>query len=178
MLPSIDGIDICRKLRSQENQVSIIMLTAKSEEIDRVIGLETGADDYIVKPFSIREFKARVKTIMRRSSVDILDITTYKKVRCGNLEIDVDRRIVEIKNERIELTPKEFELLLLLACNPGKSFTRQNLLNSVWGYDFRGFQHTVNSHINRLRAKIEEDMSKPQYILTSWGYGYRFNDQL
>lgn len=179
MLPSVDGIDICKKIRSRDTQTPVIMLTARSEEIDRVLGLETGADDYIVKPFSIREFKARVKAVLRRSQSSPLELhERQSRIEFGELVIDTDKRIVEKKGSRIDLTPKEFDLLATLATHPGKSFNRQNLLNMVWGYDFKGFEHTVNSHINRLRAKIEDNMTDPRYVLTSWGYGYRFNDHL
>ena len=179
MLPSIDGMDICKKIRSRDTQTPVIMLTARSEEIDRVLGLETGADDYIVKPFSVREFKARVKAVLRRSHSSPLALLERKsRMEFGELVIDTDKRIVEKNGERIDLTPKEFELLATLASHPGKSFNRQRILNMVWGYDFKGFEHTVNSHINRLRAKIEDNMTDPQYVLTSWGYGYRFNDHL
>ncbi len=179
MLPGYDGIDICQQVRAKGKKVPIIMLTAKTEEIDKVLGLETGADDYITKPFSVRELQARVKALMRRTQPTnhrnseedvILDF--------GELKIDVDRRIVSKNKSRLELTPKEFDLLSLLASKPGKSFNRKDLLNLVWGYDFIGFEHTVNSHINRLRAKIENDMANPRYILTTWGYGYRFSEQI
>lgn len=179
MLPEMDGLEICRKLRAMENYTPILMLTAKSEEIDKVLGLETGADDYLTKPFSIREFIARVKAILRRSSINFEDQshnTLTHLIQFDDLSIDVNKHKVMLKGNRVELTPKEYDLLLLLASNPGKSYSREDLLNIVWGYDFSGYEHTVNSHINRLRSKIEPDFSKPSYILTSWGIGYRFND--
>lgn len=182
MLPYKDGIEICRTLRAKDVRCPILMLTARSEEIDKVLGLEMGADDYITKPFSIREFVARVKAIFRR--IDLMDhdkkATTQKEIQLdfGDLKIDTDLRKVTIKDERVELSPKEFELLTLLASNPGKSYDRSKLLSIVWGYDFDGFEHTVNSHINRLRNKIEPDIQKPSYILTTWGVGYRFNEEL
>jgi two-component system alkaline phosphatase synthesis response regulator PhoP len=181
MLPEVDGIEICRRVRAREIATPILMLTAKSEEIDKVLGLEMGADDYMTKPFSIREFMARVKAIFRR--VERLDRSgehcrpaTY--LQYGDLAIDIDKRKVSIAGERIELSPKEFELLCLLASNPGKSYDRRSLLNLVWGYDFNGYEHTVNSHINRLRGKIEPDIQNPVYILTTWGVGYRFSEDL
>ncbi len=179
MLPSMDGIEVCRQLRSNDVISPIIMLTAKSEEIDKVLGLETGADDYITKPFSVRELQARVKAVVRRSNSNKQDHSQNTIIlTAGELSIDLDRRIVTKDNQRLDLTPKEFDLLSLMASKPGKSFNRQELLNLVWGYDFVGFEHTVNSHINRLRAKIEPDMTNPIYILTTWGYGYRFNESI
>lgn len=181
MLPFKDGNEICRTLRGQQINTPILMLTAKSEEIDKVIGLEMGADDYMTKPFSVREFIARVKAIFRR--MEMVQSSTATKVGKNKLEfegliIDLDKRKVTIDNKRVELSPKEFELLSLLASNPGKSYDRGQLLNLVWGYDFDGFEHTVNSHINRLRSKIESDLSRPRYILTTWGVGYRFNEEI
>lgn len=178
MLPGMDGIDVCREIRSTNKTVPIIMLTAKTEEIDKVVGLETGADDYITKPFSIRELQARIKAVMRRSKTSDLGETDIenKILDFGILKIDVDKRAVWKNDERLHLTTKEFDLLALLAQNPGKSFSRQQLLKLVWEYDFVGFEHTVNSHINRLRAKIEQDMADPSFILTTWGFGYRFNE--
>lgn len=180
MLPQMDGLEICRKLRAADNHTPILMLTAKSEEIDKVLGLETGADDYLTKPFSIREFIARVKAILRRSSVnfELHNDSSGSLIIFNELIIDVHKHKVMLRGSRIELTPKEYDLLLLLASNPGKSYSREELLNTVWGYEFSGYEHTVNSHINRLRSKIEPDFSKPSYILTTWGIGYRFNDDI
>lgn len=179
MLPGIDGLEICKSLRQDGIKTPIIMLTSKSEEIDKVIGLESGADDYMTKPFSVRELQARVKAVLRRSSSDE-DNTLSKKdlLAFTNLVIDTDKRTATKNNVRLDLTQKEFELLTILAGSPGKSFSRQDLLNLVWGYEFEGLEHTVNSHINRIRAKIESDMAKPNYILTTWGYGYRFNENI
>ena len=180
MLPEVDGIEICRTLRAKEVRTPIIMLTARSEEIDKVLGLETGADDYLTKPFSVREFMARVKSTMRRREMDLSeagDVRPKKKlIVFDDLEIDEEKRLVRLKNDRVELTPKEFDLLLLLASNPGRSYSRDKLLNLVWGYEYKGYEHNVNSHINRLRTKIEPDLSAPKYILTTWGVGYRFAD--
>ena len=180
MLPEMDGIEICQKLRASPLQSAILMLTARSEEIDKVLGLEMGADDYLTKPFSVREFIARVKAIFRRSKIIIqsLDEGSDQNLVFDNLSIDVDMRKVKLDGEKVELSPKEFELLVLLASNAGKSYDRTRLLNLVWGYDFQGYEHTVNSHINRLRAKIEPNMSEPKFILTTWGVGYKFNEEL
>lgn len=180
MLPGIDGMEVCRRIRSEQINVPVLMLTAKSEEIDKVLGLEIGADDYLTKPFSIREFIARVKAIFRRTQMiqDSLASDGGKIIEVENLRIDIEMRKVTVNGQKVELSPKEFELLVLLASNPGKSYNRSRLLNLVWGYDFEGYEHTVNSHINRLRAKIEPDMAKPIYILTTWGVGYKFNEEL
>lgn len=179
MLPKIDGLEVCRRLRAQEINTPILMLTAKSEEIDKVLGLEIGADDYLTKPFSIREFIARVKAIFRRQSIhEAVNKPVENALRIGNLLIEQNKRKVLQDGNRIDLTPKEYDLLVLLAMHPGKSYSREDLLNLIWGYEFSGYEHTVNSHINRLRSKIEPDFSKPQYILTTWGIGYRFNDEL
>lgn len=181
MLPGINGMEVCRKIRQADRHTPIMMLTARSEEIDKVMGLETGADDYLTKPFSIREFIARVNVIFRRSEdqqsteggPSAAAVMSY-----GDLTIDVDKRKVTLSNVRIELSPKEFDLITLLASNPGKSYSRKSLLNLIWGYDFEGYEHTVNSHINRLRSKIEVDVANPKFILTTWGVGYRFNEDL
>lgn len=177
MLPQKNGLEICRDLRANKIKTPIMMLTARSEEIDKILGLENGADDYLTKPFSIREFIARVKAIFRRVEMSKPD-DDLSIIKIKDLTIDAEKRKVLLKNERLDLTPKEFELLYLLASNPGKSYTRQRLLNLIWTYEFEGYEHTVNSHINRLRVKIEDDLAKPNYILTSWGVGYRFNDEL
>ncbi len=180
MLPGIDGMEVCRRIRSEQNTVPILMLTAKSEEIDKVLGLEIGADDYLTKPFSIREFIARVKAIFRRTQMiqDGIKGSAGNMIAIGDLTVDVEMRKVMVDGNKVDLSPKEFELLVLLASNKGKSYNRPRLLNLVWGYDFEGYEHTVNSHINRLRAKIEPDMAKPTYILTTWGIGYKFNEEL
>ncbi len=180
MLPKKDGISIAQKLRAYENYTPILMLTAKTEEVDKVLGLESGADDYLTKPFGIREFIARVKAIFRRQEQMEMSgkSDTPKVLRINDLEIDIEKRKVIRDGERIELTPKEFDLLVLLASNPGRSYSRDQLLNEVWGYEFSGYEHTVNSHINRLRAKLEPDVSNPEFILTTWGIGYRFNDEI
>lgn len=178
MLPELDGFEVCKELRKAENQTPILMLTSKSEETDKVLGLELGADDYLTKPFSLREFIARVKAIFRRVDSLSQENKEQKNITFGKLLIDVLNRKVTLDGKRVELTPKEFDLLHLLASHPGRTYTRENLLNQIWGYQYAGYEHTVNSHINRLRSKIESDVSNPEFILTSWGVGYRFNDQL
>ena len=179
MLPKVNGLVVCQKLRALDNFTPILMLTAKSEEFDKVLGLESGADDYLTKPFGIRELIARVNAIFRRQDLaDQLKNSENGKFNFGELSIDTERRIVLIGDSRVELTRKEFDLLILLARNPGKSYNRDQLLNLVWGYEFNGYEHTVNSHINRLRTKIESNTDRPKYILTTWGVGYRFNDEL
>lgn len=180
MLPGMDGLEVCRMLRADKVNTHILMLTAKSEEIDKVLGLETGADDYLTKPFSIREFIARVKAILRRlGQLNIEPISqTQEQLTYSELSIDLTKRKVVLKGKTLDLTPKEFDLLTLLASKPGWVYSRSNLLDKVWGYNFSGYEHTVNSHINRLRSKIEPDINNPTYILTSWGIGYKFNDEL
>ncbi|MEL6674257.1 MAG: response regulator transcription factor [Bacteroidota bacterium] len=181
MVPGVDGLEICRRVRAREIDTPILMLTAKSEEIDKVLGLEMGADDYLTKPFSVREFIARAKAIFRRSDMAAKkqpQAQASSALNFGELVVDLDKRKVTLQNKRVELSPKEFDLLGLLASHPGKSFDRSKILNLVWGYDFAGYEHTVNSHINRLRRKIEPDLEHPTYILTTWGIGYRFNEDL
>jgi len=180
MLPKMDGIEVCRRIKQKELVMPIIMLTAKSEEIDRIIGLEMGADDYITKPFSVRELLARVKAVFRFQQMieESLVKDQSSLMKYCELAIDIEKRKVTLADEKVELSPKEFELLVLLASSPGRSYSRGQLLNLVWGYDFDGYEHTINSTINRLRAKIEEDMSKPKYILTQWGVGYSFNEEI
>lgn len=179
MLPGLDGLDICRRLRSGEVYTPILMLTAKSAEVDRVIGLEMGADDYLTKPFSVRELVARVKAIFRR--VDALggeDDADGDQIRSGGIEIDLGRHTATVDGREVHLTAREFDLLVHFARAPGRVYTRAQLLDSVWGYGYDGYEHTVNTHINRLRAKIEENPEKPKYIETVWGVGYRFAEQV
>jgi len=178
MLPKMDGFEVCKEIRKAEVKTPILMLTSKSEETDKVLGLEFGADDYLTKPFSLREFIARVKAIFRRVNEFSNSGPEKKKLVFDELVIDLEKRRVFLNNENIELTPKEFDLLYLMASHPGKIYTRENLLNLIWGTQYGGYEHTVNSHINRLRSKIEKDVSNPKYIITSWGVGYRFNDQI
>lgn len=181
MLPKLDGLEVCRRIRAKEMHLPILMLTARTEEIDKVLGLEMGADDYLTKPFGVREFIARVKAIFRRMEMFRAKPSqhpTASMMQFGSLQIDLDLRRVALDERRVELSPKEFDLLSLLASNPGKSYDRGKLLDLVWGYEFEGYEHTVNSHINRLRSKIEPDIHNPTFILTTWGVGYRFNEEL
>ena len=175
MLPRMDGLTVCQEVRKHDPRIPILMLTAKVDEIDRIIGLEMGADDYITKPFSVRELMARVKAVFRRISVDKEQEQT-EHLDYGDLVIDTTRRWVTLGQERVELTAIEYDLLLLLAAHPGRAYSRQELLDKVWGYQYEGYSHTVNTHINRLRAKIESDPGAPRYLKTVWGVGYRFAD--
>lgn len=176
-LPGMNGMDICRKLRMEKINRPILMLTARSEEIDKVLGLESGADDYITKPFSVRELIARIKAIFRRMEMDTEDeVGPEQTIKFRGLVIDKKRRKVSLNDERIDLTKKEFNLLFFLAANPGITYDRKELLNKIWSYEFEGYEHTVNSHINRLRAKIEANPNHPEFVLTTWGVGYRFNE--
>jgi DNA-binding response OmpR family regulator len=178
MLPGVDGLEICRRLRAGADYTPILMLTARSSETDRVVGLELGADDYLTKPFSVLELVARIKAIFRR--IEALREPELSggeaRVVVGDLEIDAPRRRVTIAGSGVELTAREFDLLLHFARHPGRVFTRSQLLAAVWGYGHEGYEHTVNSHINRLRAKIEPDPAEPSYVLTVWGVGYRMFD--
>jgi DNA-binding response OmpR family regulator len=204
MLPGMNGLDLCRRLRQERRYTPILMLTARTAELDRVLGLETGADDYLTKPFSIMELLARVKAIFRR--LQALDEQAasppHRIIQVNGLIIDTSRRLVMLAGdvqgrtsplrggenrtpgargtsdcaagEPVDLTAKEFDLLTHFALHPGQVFTRGQLLDRVWGYGHDGYEHTVNSHINRLRAKIERNPAKPRYILTVWGVGYKF----
>lgn len=182
MLPGVDGLEICRRIRNQNNYTPVLMLTSKSSEIDRVLGLEIGADDYVTKPFSVREVMARIKALFRRVEVFSMPASSRgedeNNVVFGNLKIDIDTHKVSIDGREIDLTAREFELLLHFIKRPGRVYSRAQLLDMVWGYGHEGYEHTVNSHINRLRAKIENDPANPEYILTIWGVGYKFNDTL
>jgi len=181
MLPGIDGLDICRNLRREKVYTPVLMLTARTSELDRVLGLEVGADDYLTKPFSIPELVARVNAILRRSDQyqpsleSSLATPASSPLQFGALHVDPDKRRVQLGDNAIELTAREFDLLWHFASNPERVFTRGQLLDSVWGYGHAGYEHTVNSHINRLRAKIEADPAKPRYVITVWGVGYKFS---
>ncbi len=176
-LPKLDGFEVCKRLRMEKNNTPVLMITSKAEEIDKVLGLEIGADDYISKPFGIRELLARIKAVLRRAERPVSGASDeLVELRFDSLYINVTMRIVELEGKRIELSPKEFDLLVFLASNPGRTYSRMQLLNQIWGYEFDGFEHTVNSHINRLRSKIELNMSEPEYILTTWGVGYKFRE--
>ena len=180
-LPGLNGLELCRHLREQGNHTPVLMLTAKSTELDRVLGLELGADDYVTKPFSPIELVARVKAILRRMSQLQRQAPTTGEadtLNCGCFEINIKNHCVTVDNREIELTSKEFDLLLHFARHPGQVFRRSELLDVVWGYGHEGYEHTVNSHINRLRAKIEKDPSSPSQIITVWGVGYKFNSTL
>jgi len=181
MMPGMDGFELCKKIRAQSNYTPVLMLTARSSELDRVLGLELGADDYLSKPFSVRELIARVKAIFRRVESLVEKEEQPRPAgpkRIGEMEIDPRKHQVTLSGRTMELTAREFDLLWHFAQHPGQVFTRTQLLDNVWGYGHDGYEHTVNSHINRLRAKIEKDPSNPDYILTVWGVGYKFNDRL
>lgn len=183
MMPGMNGIEVCRDLRSKKIHTPIIMLTAKTSEVDRVLGLEMGADDYLTKPFSIRELVARVKAVIRRNDIykgNVLEKeqAIEEKIVRGGLDINIEKRLVFLDGKKIELTATEFDLLVFFVRQPGLVFSRSQLLDKVWGYGHEGYEHTVNSHINRLRAKIEKDAANPVYILTVWGIGYKFTEQL
>lgn len=174
MLPKIDGLEVCQKVREFSN-VPIIMLTAKTEDMDKILGLEYGADDYLTKPFNILELKARVKAILRRLAAH--ERAGEKAViSLGDVELDYNLRKVKIRDKWIDLTAKEFDLIDLFVCNAGKVYSRENLLDIVWGYDYPGDIRTVDVHIRRLREKIEPNPAEPTYILTKWGIGYYFKE--
>ena len=175
MLPKLDGFSVGKKLRAEKPQLPIMFITARDDEIDRVLGIEIGGDDYVVKPFSIREVIARVNGLLRRlSRASPPGVITDSLLSFGELSIDAARRRVQLRGKEVTLTAKEFDLLFFLASHPGRPFTRQNLLERVWDYDFEGYERTVTSHMNRLRAKIETDSEHPRYLLTVRGVGYRF----
>lgn len=211
MLPDLNGVEICRRIRERDGRMPILMLSSLAEETDKVTALELGADDYLTKPFGIFELMARVKALLRRGSEEIPgvgqggvpgagmgsgksmgsdaspgsgtgvrsdsvmgSVAGDRLLVRGELTIDRDKKKVMIRGHRIEPTPKEFDLLVLMASHPGKTFTRHELLEMIWGFAFEEYEHTVTSHINRLRIKLEKNISKPEYILTTWGTGYRF----
>ena len=173
MLPKYDGFEVCQQIR-EYSDVPIIMLTAKGDDMDKILGLDYGADDYITKPFNILEVKARIKAIMRRISKQNKDQENEKVIVKGEMKIDCESRRVVIAGKEINLTAKEFDLLELLAMNPNKVYSRENLLNIVWGYEYPGDARTVDVHIRRLREKIETNPSDPKYVYTKWGVGYYF----
>jgi DNA-binding response OmpR family regulator len=183
MLPRLDGLQICRRLRAAELETAILMLTAKSSELDRVLGLELGADDYLTKPFSMLELAARVKGVFRRAEqlaaikAAAAAAPSSTRIELADLSIDVERHEARVAGRPVELTAKEFELLVYFARSPGRVFTRAQLLDQVWGYSHSGYEHTVNSHINRLRNKIERDPANPDFIQTVWGVGYKFAER-
>jgi len=179
MLPGLDGLAVCREIRTAPDYVPVLMLTAKSTELDRVLGLEMGADDYLTKPFSVAELGARIKALFRRGDAFSARATATPESRVievDGLRMDSSRRRVFVKDAEVELTAREFDLLWHFASHRGRVFSRTQLLDSVWGYNHQGYEHTVNTHINRLRNKIEIDPSDPRYVQTVWGVGYRFKD--
>lgn len=173
MLPKVDGLSVCQQIREFSN-VPIVMLTAKGDDMDKIMGLEYGADDYITKPFNILEVKARIKAIMRRTGKPAAAESRSRVVEAGDLVLDCESRRVTIAGKEINLTAKEFDVLELLVFNPGKVYSRENLLDTVWGYEYPGDVRTVDVHIRRLREKIEENPSEPKYVHTKWGVGYYF----
>jgi DNA-binding response OmpR family regulator len=176
MLPKIDGLEVCRRLRAKSS-VPIIMLTAKAEEIDKVLGLELGADDYITKPFSMREFRSRVRAALRRADMAPDDEPSEEPLERGDLRIDFEKRTTEVAGEPIELTYVEFEILSVLARHPGRVYTRDMLLDRIWGDSAFRDQRTIDVHIRHLREKLERDAKTPEYLLTVRGVGYRFRDE-
>lgn len=175
MLPKLDGFEVCQSVREFSN-VPIIMLTAKDTDMDKILGLEYGADDYITKPFNILEVKARIKATLRRSRRAASEANTNQIVK-GDLKLDIDARRVMIKDKEINLTAKEFDLLELLVNNPNKVYSREQLLSIVWGYEYPGDVRTVDVHVRRLREKIEDNPKEPKYVNTKWGVGYYFKAQ-
>lgn len=176
MLPKLTGFEVCQQIR-EFSSMPIIMLTAKDDDMDKILGLEYGADDYITKPFNILEVKARIKAIMRRSAKNSASKNGPKTIEVEDMKIDSDNRRVYIAEKEVNLTVKEFDLLELMVLNPNKVYSRENLLNIVWGYDYPGDVRTVDVHIRRLREKIESNPSEPKYIHTKWGVGYFFQNQ-
>ena len=175
MLPGIDGLEICRRARAMARYTPIIITSARSSEVHRILGLELGADDYLAKPFSVLELVARVRALLRRTDAAARNaLLEAGNLNLNGLAIDPIARDVRIDGRPIELTPREFDLLHFFARHPGAVYTRLELLNKVWGYRHDGYEHTVNTHINRLRTKIEADPANPQRILTVWGHGYKF----
>ncbi|MCA0241385.1 MAG: response regulator transcription factor [Proteobacteria bacterium] len=175
MLPGVDGLEICRRVRAMTRYTPIIIVSARGSEVHRILGLEVGADDYLAKPFSVLELVARVKALLRRA--EALAQNARLDAGClavGGVAIDPLAREAQLDGRRLDLTPREFELLHFFARQPGKVFSRLDLLNAVWGYRHEGYEHTVNTHINRLRAKVEADPANPRRILTVWGRGYKF----
>jgi len=175
-LPGVDGLEICRRVRQRSQSVPVLMLTSKSSELDRVLGLELGADDYVTKPFSVLELTARVKAILRRARLpEDKPRGPRRELQVGDLTINPATRDAAVRDRLVELTAREFDLLYHFANHPGRVFRRAELLDRVWGYGHDGYEHTVNSHINRLRAKIEDDPSHPERIVTVWGVGYKMS---
>lgn len=175
-LPGMDGTQLCRRIRMGPEYIGILILSARGSELDRIVGLENGADDYLAKPFSVLELIARVKAILRRAEAMQIPSSSQKVLSVCGVTIDMQKRLASVDGKAVELTAKEFDLLLFFAEAPGRVFSRAELLHSVWGYHHAGYAHTVNSHINRLRTKIEADPLVPRLVLTVWGVGYKFCD--
>lgn len=176
MLPKIDGLEVCRRIRATSS-VPIIMITAKGEDMDKILGLEYGADDYIIKPFNILEVKARIKTILRRAGSENFARDKEKILHAKDMMVDLNKRTVMIKGKEIPVTAKEFDILHLLISNPGVVYKREKLLEMIWKYDYVGDVRTVDVHIRRLRKKIEVNPDEPEYVYTKWGVGYYFTDK-
>ena len=178
MLPGMDGIEVCRRLRARNVDTPIVMATARTTEVDKVLGLEMGADDYIAKPFGIAELTARIKAILRRiDGLAAASTADTQPIQIGTtVTMDPKSRQVRVRGKSVSLTPKEFDLLLFFTRNPGRVYSRSQLLDAVWGYSHDGYEHAVNCHINRLRAKIEVDQARPELLLTVWGVGYKLAD--
>jgi len=180
MLPSLSGIDVLREIRVTDTRTPVLMLTARNEEADKVLGLELGCDDYLTKPFSIRELTARIKVLHRRieRAEELARIRSGDRILdLGPLKIDHGKRKVQVNSEPVQLTVKEYDLLYTLAARPGRTFSRRQLLDLVWDQDSDVYEHTVNSHVNRLRNKVEDNPNRPRLILTVWGIGYRFTEE-
>lgn len=175
MLPKVDGLEVCKKLR-QHSAVPIIMVTARNEEIDKLLGLELGADDYITKPFSLRELKARIKAVLRRTKVNPSQANTEEKLIFGKLEVNLDRREVRVGGKVVDLTPSEYAILTTLCQNIGRPYSRLQLLNATLGESYAGYERAIDTHVSNLRKKIEDNPQKPVYILTVYGLGYKFGD--
>ena len=175
MLPKIEGLEVCQRIRERSN-VPIIMLTAKGDDMDKILGLEYGADDYMTKPFNILEVKARIKTIFRRTAMTQRD-SGQRIITVRDMQLNLNNRSVTVGGKEVNLTAKEFDLLQLFATNRGKVFSRENLLETIWKYDYLGDLRTVDVHIRRMREKIERVPSQPEYIFTKWGVGYYFTDK-
>lgn len=180
-LPGLNGLEVCRRIREQRITAPVLILAGKHEEIDKVLALDLGADDFITKPFGVRELLARIKARLRRSAPEkepgFAQGQALTRLALGDMVIDTELHRVTVDGKVAELTVKEFDLLLLLLRHPGRTFARAELLELVWGYSYAGYGHTVNSHINRLRMKIERDAANPDYVLTVWGVGYKLNDE-
>ncbi|AXF65561.1 MULTISPECIES: response regulator transcription factor [unclassified Leclercia] len=175
MLPNVDGLTLCRAIRARDHYLPVIIISARSSETERILGLETGADDYLAKPFSVQELVARIRALFRRQQA--MGQQTSGLINAHGLTIDPLARSVLLRGEVVDLTPREFDLLYFFARHPGEVFSRLALLEQVWGYQHEGYEHTVNTHINRLRVKIEKDAAEPEIIRTVWGKGYLFAER-